>query len=1012
MTRQLQLSLPFFIASISGAAIIRQQEYAYVGISGFENVFQSMRETFDDMEADAEARPARSMQLVAEKGFESSYKARDGPSNLVEYCSGSGGDRVNVHQVGEKIMADWEEYGPYYPGQIVQTSTDGTFTVDYDDGFTEGHVKASQIRAMTDKERKQYVKVVKKDPACKFQGLVKKLKPKVEALKGKMAMWCTNQRAQISAIKGQVPAGPRALAAREYDLAIPGATSGGAGGGNGAGGGAGANSAGAGGAGNGGSGASASGSGGTAETSEAIKSSDSNKQITDSDGQNIGTLPKEQASNGGSPAPAVPGGVLPTGMVSPAPAQPSMTGADLKDLEALRAQIQGNDAYIEELKLREDENAMILQKLALEDGAPTAQPGMKTVDDLIKEYKDRIAAQEDEIARRKKRIREQEMELARLGAGDIPLSDIDKDARAIEGEVAEAWGEMSKLDDEGELDPDLKHILDGIMKPLKSIRKRINHLMNLEDKTDEQVHREKNEAKEAAEAARKKALQMGRSTKAAAEEAENAALEAAEASAGGITAARMEMLQEAQEVQSDFAKSATEVVELDIGLHPHGSKWWRFRYEHAYIEAWLMVWISLLMLLWRRVVHEVKRTLQVWAAPHDEHIDNGDFVLLLGDAAGRDDGSIYLVWLSCLSEMMLTCILVFVTVWAICKTTLVDLVPFLISAEEFHVPNSGDQYRRLLVDCSSIYFFAILMYFILVFPIARHAKSLTHKLAKKFDLTPRTPHSAGRTPFGALASEAAQTGVRAQLQSSWFAGALASEVESTSTPEAQTVKQKVTDLYKGDWGSFPMSEYMIMSVHINTQSMFEFAWYLWLPVVICFLCFSGFHRFWHMGYLRIMMFFTIFALVLIAVVTFYVARVGRNLHSDETGNHHVQIDTDDDTDDDGSSVHKRFNTEFVVLKSLQFAMFFQVYGVARMIGQPWMWELHFWPVLGLSTLALVWATLFILMIAPVIPSFCAVMAVPPYVNTDNVKLMLFTCQVEEKKLQAKKRNDDLGAIRE
>eukprot|EP00971_Amphidinium_carterae_P216255 4292727-Amphidinium_carterae.1 len=63
---------------------------------------------------------------------------------------------------------------------------------------------------------------------------------------------------------------------------------------------------------------------------------------------------------------------------------------------------------------------------------------------------------------------------------------------------------------------------------------------------------------------------------------------------------------------------------LNTGVHPHGAKWWRFRYEHSFIEvlqwmlcrclcpccgvwgfmlaqALLMIWILVFMLIWEEV---------------------------------------------------------------------------------------------------------------------------------------------------------------------------------------------------------------------------------------------------------------------------------------------------------------------------------------------------------------------------------------------------------------------------
>lgn len=90
---------------------------------------------------------------------------------------------------------------------------------------------------------------------------------------------------------------------------------------------------------------------------------------------------------------------------------------------------------------------------------------------------------------------------------------------------------------------------------------------------------------------------------------------------------------------------------------------------------------------------------------------------------------------------------------------------------------------------------------------------------------------------------------------------------------------------------------------------------------------------------------------------------------------------------DSAGAVSRMSTEIFILGLLQFSLFFVCYGVARMICQSWMWELHFWPVLVLTIVALVSALLFVWFIAPAIPSFCAAMAMPPYVDRDNIQCM-------------------------
>merc|ERR1719436_1832603 len=72
---------------------------------------------------------------------------------------------------------------------------------------------------------------------------------------------------------------------------------------------------------------------------------------------------------------------------------------------------------------------------------------------------------------------------------------------------------------------------------------------------------------------------------------------------------------------------------------------------------------------------------------------------------------------------------------------------------------------------------------------------------------------------------------------------------------------------------------------------------------------------------------------------------------------------------------------------LHYCLLFMAYGVARMICQPWMWELHFYPVLGFAALSLTMALVFALVIAPMLPVFAAVMAMPPHLDEPNLVIL-------------------------
>ena len=57
--------------------------------------------------------------------------------------------------------------------------------------------------------------------------------------------------------------------------------------------------------------------------------------------------------------------------------------------------------YEDKVAVKEEENAKVLQSYVMDDNKPTPPPGVKTVDQVFAEYKDRLAAQEAEIGRQR-----------------------------------------------------------------------------------------------------------------------------------------------------------------------------------------------------------------------------------------------------------------------------------------------------------------------------------------------------------------------------------------------------------------------------------------------------------------------------------------------------------------------------------------------------------------------------------------------------------------------------------
>jgi len=198
--------------------------------------------------------------------------------------------------------------------------------------------------------------------------------------------------------------------------------------------------------------------------------------------------------------------------------------------------------------------------------------------------------------------------------------------------------------------------------------------------------------------------------------------------------------------------------------------------------------------------------------------------------------------------------------------------------------------------------------------------------------------------------------------------------------------REISRFLNDDLTKFPLWKYLKFNVRSGVAQLFRFGWAMWLPVIGLFVALMLLHRFAHMGYIRIMGFFATLTLAIIISMGFYVKSITQEIQRDE----------DPEPGPPKKSIHTEYPTECITLGLLQFAMFFVCYGVARMICQPWMWELHFWPVFCLTVVAVFSAVLFVWLVAPAIPSFCALQAIPPYVDADNLEQMRHIAEMMSK----------------
>lgn len=643
---------------------------------------------------------------------------------------------------------------------------------------------------------------------------------------------------------------------------------------------------------------------------------------------------------------------------------------DSDDLEKLKQDLAEREEYIKELEQRVAENNEALQKLSPTTPAPPA--GLSPVDDLISQYNANITERDSRIEELLQHIRAQEDELAHIGAGQISLKDIDDAVSALEKDVEEAKRKRDEVNKDGSLDPELRAVIDAIIEAFTEMRTKVDNLIALQAKAKADREKAAREADEAAEAARKNAEAEGKDGE---EAAAAAAAKAERESEEKVKKADLEAMMAAQEVATEMGDAEKGATKLDTGLHPHGAKWWRYRYEHSHIEALIMIFISFLMLLWSVLVRNLKHQVHIWALAPGEELKTE-----LEEIEKDTHGHAYVLWLQLLAEQMMVCILVFLTVWLIAKTPLADSVPVIItsSSMDIRVPNTGDVYRHLAIDCCTIFFFAIMFYFGLIFSVAHHTSDMTNKL-KDLEIS-QSPLTSPFTMTGT--ASLTSSGKMFELLRRHFITHMSHEI-TTST--WGSMPQQLGRLIGDDLATFPIWKYLRIEVRASVVQLFHFGWIMWLPVICLFVVFMCLHRFAHMSYVRIIGFFGLVALLIIVGMSWYCKSITRMIQKEEPP----------EPGPKKRSIHNELPTECIFLGALQFALFVICYGVARMICQSWLWELHFWLVTCSTLGAISCAFLFVYLVSPTIPNFLALQAIPPYVDDDNLKVMIHIAKVQK-----------------
>eukprot|EP00927_Polykrikos_kofoidii_P007612 TRINITY_DN13139_c0_g1_i1.p1 TRINITY_DN13139_c0_g1~~TRINITY_DN13139_c0_g1_i1.p1 ORF type:complete len:848 (-),score=164.11 TRINITY_DN13139_c0_g1_i1:204-2747(-) len=598
----------------------------------------------------------------------------------------------------------------------------------------------------------------------------------------------------------------------------------------------------------------------------------------------------------------------------------------LSELEKLKRDLADADEEIEDLEFRVNENDELLTNELgqdhddLEESLPASA---SAVDKLIFRYKKRLARRNRKIKKLKERLEEQKRQVDDARRAVPTLDDVSQDVDELSQDVDKAKAKRDKLEKEGKLDSELRVILDGIFKQTEKLQKKVKDILQFQ----EEARRE-----EELERAAAKKKQSAKERRAARRRAE---------------AAKAKVLAAAKEVETDLRGVSESTKKLETGVHPHGHKWWRYRYEHSFVEGIVMVLVTVLMMIWERIYKSSQ--IQVWTRSRS-------------DADTTNNSTMLLDWFECMSGEMMVCLLVYLTVWILGHCYIFELLPMVLKqSEHIHLPSTGAEYKEVAWEICVVLFFAILFYFALTLSVIRACTAKLHHWASmenKMTDSAADDQSSGRD------------GREYEKMKSYFAAQVGFNAELCNE-----IKEKFGRPL--NFKTFPFWVYLRMNVRSTVDPVYRFGFSVWMSVIVTFATLTVLHYYAHIGFLRVMMFFGLLQVTLLVAMASWIRHINLLSQKDNSEAEPVEAPCCGD-----------FNIEAGVIFAVHYTLFFLCYGAARMICQPWMWELHFWPVLGLTIFTALFSVAFCVFVAPMLPCFAVAMAMPPYMDPVNIELMI------------------------
>lgn len=471
-----------------------------------------------------------------------------------------------------------------------------------------------------------------------------------------------------------------------------------------------------------------------------------------------------------------------------------------------------------------------------------------------------------------------------------------------------------------------------------------------------------------------------------------------------------EIKKQVEDMEDDVDGIDEGMHRLNTEVHPHGHKWWRYRWEYSFVEQVALMGVVLICMVSNLAFTRAQRF--ALSFKPQKSVGYESAYNLYADMFNRSTWEVTVLGVNQFVIWSLTHVGFYgFIVWAALQTGFVEqMAPdpdaatdtFLLQANvtnqvdlaandgwKVHFPANGDDLVYTMRMVNMHIFLAMIFFFIVNFHIIR----ATIKTIEEFmELEDAERYRLYRGGVFVNESEGSASSRQYDESKDWKPQQNITIVHSRheyNNLRKFFITQVMHDDRITDWlkqrlevddeefeqlmKKLPLYRYFALSLKCSILELIEITERVWVTIFFCFLVFACLAFFFHIAFVSLAPFF-ICAVIACVAGQWYAVRY-LSAHDTAEGA---------DTKVLGHSIHQRTHTEHWLGIFMQMCFFFICFSFARVLASKFLWESNlFLSLIMLCAMIVLWL-LHIYYGSSIIPMFMVVMAMPPYIDPLNL----------------------------